>query len=190
MKKLSTTQRILAFIGMFLFLLAIAWIGYDEESGVENVPVSASIIEIVEQGEKKIVENNKDGYKVSIPRDWRIDKDKTQFYTPETLEEGGMKISCNSTKQQVKNLDEKRKQVLQNLNDVYGNEIEIITDRKIDTPIEGLEIETKTYFGNNLNVYFLKNNKEYSCSFYFDQADKEKHQEIREEFMSNLKFYE
>ncbi|MFA7662420.1 MAG: hypothetical protein WCX88_00700 [Patescibacteria group bacterium] len=193
MKALNVSQRVIAVITMTLFLFAIAWWSYNSnlkknEVVVENKPE----IEIIDQADgSKLVKNNLGGYEVSVPKDWRIDGTKTQFYTKETLgQDGGMKISCNTEEKEHYDIDERQKELLNNLNETFGDEIEIIKAEKITQPFEGIEIEVKNYFGNTLSVYFLKNDKEYACSFYFNEKDEEKLADARNKFLNNLKIYE
>jgi hypothetical protein len=149
-------------------------------------------IEVIEQGDKKIVRNKAEGYEVTVPKEWKVDATKTQFYTPELLEEGGCKIEqgVSRREQEENTIDKIRQRLSKSIAEAFNpEEIEIDENEIIKIAgYEALKSTVKTYMGYTISVYLPVKNQEYYFIMYFNVDGFKSCTKYMDEFLKTISF--
>ena len=147
--------------------------------------VKAPDIQVIVQGDHKIVKNLTDGYQVTIPKTWTIDGTKRQFYS--SLDpEVGCKISTqvNNEKIDIKDL---KTELENNIKDEQLTVENLKFEEILVNDLPGIRETLKTLeWGDSIRIYVPVDNKLYGFVMSIPSLSIEKCTIYMNNFVNNI----
>ncbi|MFH1233254.1 MAG: hypothetical protein V1649_01215, partial [Patescibacteria group bacterium] len=147
-------------------------------------------IVVRETPEGKIVENTIEGYEVTVPKEWKIDATKTQFYTPMIDQENGRCKITQGINQGETTVDKIKQDMEASILDTYN--IEDLEVKKYEVvkiaEHEALKSTIKTYMGYAISTHVPINKKDYYFIMYFNPTLFNECTDYLDKFLKTIKF--
>lgn len=142
-------------------------------------------IEVIQQGDQKIVRNIAEGYQVTVPKEWTIDDTKKQFYSS-LDEEIGCKVSTHvdNIRIDIKNL---KKELENNIKDEQLTVENLKFEEALVNNFLGIKETLKTLeWGDSIRIYVPADGRLYSFVMSMPSLNIEKCTTYMNDFAKNI----
>ena len=172
MKKAFSKVLLIFILAVILGVAYFIWQAIAAKKN-QGPTVKAPDIQVIVQGDNKIVRNLTDGYQVTIPKESELDATKTQIFIPVDSKSKDRCKIAQGVNLGHKSIDQIKQEIQQNLLSSFNSD-EIKIDQyetlRVGSFVAIRSIILNT-FGYSLSVHIPTSEKEYYFIMYFDPKD-------------------